>query len=594
MVGDVRDIINFLKKSMFVSPWYDSGTMNQARALEVLKTGANVFLTGEPGAGKTYVINQYIAWLEACGLHVAVTASTGIAATHIGGMTIHSWSGAGARDTLTQYDLDQIVGREATVKRVKKAHVLVIDEISMLDGKLLDMVDVICRTIRQRKDAFGGLQVIFVGDFFQLPPVTRQGDMMRYAFESRAWLESRPLVCYLTEQHRQEDELLLGLLSSIRRNEIEEDHYTLLNEQTDIAYEGVEPTKLYTHNADVDAVNATKLAALPGRAKTYTMVGRGSKPLLEVLVKNCLSPDTLTVKEDAMVMCTKNNFEAGYVNGTLARVVGFDNSTDAHPIIETLDGRRILMEPMSWDVIEDGKIRASIEQIPLRLAWAITVHKSQGMSLDAAEVDLSKAFVFGQGYVALSRVRSLSGLKVLGMHPNALQVDPKVVTRDRQFHMDSEYTEDTFVAMSDDNLLTLQTQFITSCGGKLPSADTVILPGKRAVKERAKKLSTYEETKSRWQAGETLRSIAKNREINIGTIAEHIEKLVADGNLVVADLERAIAELDVSGHAIKKICEAIAVHGSDKLKPLYEATDEQYGYDLIRLVRAYHRQAVAV
>ncbi|MCU0678233.1 MAG: AAA family ATPase, partial [Candidatus Pacebacteria bacterium] len=174
--------------------------MNQARALEILKTGANVFLTGEPGAGKTYVINQYIAWLEACGLSVAVTASTGIAATHIGGMTIHSWSGAGARDTLTQYDLDQIVSREATVKRVKKAKVLVIDEISMLDGKLLDMVDVICRTIRQRKDAFGGLQVIFVGDFFQLPPVTRQGDMMRYAFESRAWLEARPLVCYITEQ----------------------------------------------------------------------------------------------------------------------------------------------------------------------------------------------------------------------------------------------------------------------------------------------------------------------------------------------------------------------------------------------------------
>jgi ATP-dependent exoDNAse (exonuclease V) alpha subunit len=111
---------------------------------------------------------------------VAVTASTGIAATHIGGMTIHSWSGAGARDTLTQYDLDQIVSREATVKRVKRAQVLVIDEISMLDGKMLDMVDVICRTIRGRKDAYGGLQIIFVGDFFQLPPVTRQVDMIRF------------------------------------------------------------------------------------------------------------------------------------------------------------------------------------------------------------------------------------------------------------------------------------------------------------------------------------------------------------------------------------------------------------------------------
>ncbi|MBP9717337.1 MAG: AAA family ATPase [Candidatus Pacebacteria bacterium] len=562
--------------------------MNQARALDILKTGANVFLTGEPGAGKTYVINQYIAWLEACGLSVAVTASTGIAATHIGGMTIHSWSGAGARDTLTQYDLDQIVSREATVKRVKKAKVLVIDEISMLDGKLLDMVDVICRTIRQRKDAFGGLQVIFVGDFFQLPPVTRQGDMMRYAFESRAWLEARTLVCYLTEQHRQEDELLLSLLTSIRRNEIEEDHYTLLNEQTDIAYEGIEPTRLYTHNADVDAVNATKLAALPGRARTYTMSGRGSKTLLEVLVKNCLSPETLTLKEDAMVMCTKNNFEAGYVNGTLARVTAFD--AGGQPIIETTEGRKIVMETTTWDVIEDGKMRASIEQYPLRLAWAITVHKSQGMSLDAAEVDLSRAFVYGQGYVALSRVRSLGGLKILGMHPNALQVDPKVVNKDKQFRADSETAEDTFLTMPDEELQTLHTQFVTALGGKLPSPDTVIVAGKRAVKERVKKLSTYEETKLRWQDGKTLKAIAKEREIAIGTIIEHIDKLVEGGDLTADDLTRAVRELDGDGVGEAAIVKAIKEHGDEKLKPLYEATGEQYGYDLIRLVRALYRK----
>ncbi len=561
--------------------------MNQARALDILKTGANVFLTGEPGAGKTYVINQYIAWLEACDLSVAVTASTGIAATHIGGMTIHSWSGAGARDTLTQYDLDQIVGREATVKRVKKAQVLVIDEISMLDGKLLDMVDVICRTIRQRKDAFGGLQVIFVGDFFQLPPVTRQGDMMRYAFESRAWLEARPLVCYLTEQHRQEDELLLSLLSSIRRNEIDEDHYTLLNEQTDIAYEGIEPTRLYTHNADVDSVNAAKLASLSGRARTYSMAGRGSKPLLEVLVKNCLSPETLTLKEDAMVMCTKNNFEAGYVNGTLARVIAFD--AGGQPIIETTEGRKITVETTTWDVIEDGKVKASIEQYPLRLAWAITVHKSQGMSLDAAEVDLSRAFVYGQGYVALSRVRSLAGLKVLGMHPNALQVDPKVVNKDKQFRADSEHAEDTFVAMSNDELLTLQTQFVVGSGGKLPEKDVVIVAGKRAVKERVKKLSTLEETKSRWQDGKTIAAIAKERGIGISSIVEHLEKLVEAGDLTPHDLVRGIREFDPVGEAERAIVAAIHEHGGEKLRPLYEATGEQYDYALIRLVRALYR-----
>ena len=142
--------------------------MNQDRALEILKTGGNVFLTGEPGSGKTYVINKYIAYLEACKVKVAVTASTGSAATHIGGMTIHSWSGVGARDTLTRYDLDAIASNKKVLDKVKKAHVLIIDEISMLDGKMLDMVNIVCKTVRDSSEAFGGLQVVFVGDFFQL------------------------------------------------------------------------------------------------------------------------------------------------------------------------------------------------------------------------------------------------------------------------------------------------------------------------------------------------------------------------------------------------------------------------------------------
>src|SRR6056297_2413439 len=233
--------------------------MTQERALDILKTGANVFLTGEPGAGKTFVINQYINWLEAAGLHVAVTASTGIAATHIGGMTIHSWSGVGIKDHLSPQDLDAIAGKERIVKRVKETQVLVIDEISMLDGKILNSVNKILRTIRGSEEPFGGIQVVCIGDFFQLPPVTRQGDIMTYAFMSEAWLALKPLICYLSEQHRQADEIFLGLLGSIRKNQIEEDHYTLLDEQKEIGYENVEPTRLYTHNADVDAVNNQKL-----------------------------------------------------------------------------------------------------------------------------------------------------------------------------------------------------------------------------------------------------------------------------------------------------------------------------------------------
>ncbi len=558
--------------------------MQQSTALTILKTGANVFLTGEPGAGKTHVVNEYIAWLEACGVHVAVTASTGIAATHIGGMTIHAWSGIGARDTLTHHDLDQIIAREPVVKRVKKMKVLIIDEISMLDGKLLDMVNAVTKAARQSVDAFGGLQIIVVGDFFQLPPVTRQGDMMRYAFESRAWEDAQFLTCYLSEQHRQEDELFLGLLSSIRRNEIDEDHFTLLKEQTDIGYEGIEPTRLYTHNTDVDNVNASKLAELSGRKASYAMQGMGNKTLVEGLKKNCLSPQALELKVDAMVMCTKNNFEAGYVNGTLGRVVDFD-TLDGWPIIETAEGKTITMKPASWSVAEDGKVRAEVTQVPLRLAWAITVHKSQGMSLDAAEIDLSRAFVYGQGYVALSRVRSLQGLKMLGMNPTALNVDPKIVGMDEKFRRAASDAEAAFMAMDDEEIELMHSQFVTASGGKLV---TGLIEKKQQGYERVKKESTLVETARLLRKKKTPHEIAKVREVAESTVWGHLEKLLDEKSLTTDDLAHLTTGPDWEA-AKEPLLKALQELGDEKLKPIYEAAGEKFSYDLVRLARIVHR-----
>lgn len=556
--------------------------MTQETALTILKTGANVFLTGEPGAGKTYVINQYIAWAEAAGLNVAVTASTGIAATHIGGMTIHSWSGVGIKDSLSPYDLENITTKEKNVKRMKTAQVLVIDEISMLDGKVLDMVDKVLRVIRQKNEAFGGMQVIVVGDFFQLPPVTRQGDVMRYAFESYAWQGLKPLTCYITEQYRQDDEMLLSLLSSIRRNEIEEDHYTLLQEQTEIAFEHIEPTRLYTHNADVDAVNDAKLKELPGTAYTYRMDGVGRRPLVETLTKNCLSPQVLTLKEDAMVMCTKNNFEAGYVNGTLARVVRFQEGL---PVVELMDGTQITIKPVTWEVIEDKKVLASIEQLPLRLAWAITVHKSQGMSLDAAEVDLSKAFVYGQGYVALSRVRTLEGLKVNGMHPNALQVDPKIVQADKRFHADSEAAEDAFNEMDEKEIESMHERFVVAHGGKVPTGDVIARPSV----ERTKQESTYAQTHTLLKEGKTIQQIMRARNLTESTVWNHIEKLQEDGDLKSEEVSQ-LEPNDVDWETVRiTLDEIMGREGTVLLKPIFEGANEQFDYNLIRLARIQYR-----
>lgn len=545
-----------------------------------------MFLTGEPGAGKTYVINQYIAYLEACGVKVAVAASTGIAATHIGGMTIHAWSGIGARDQLNEYDLEQITTKEKIVKRVKKAQVLVIDEISMLDGKLVDMVNIVCKTIRQSSEPFGGIQTIFVGDFFQLPPVTRQGDMMRYAFESRGWEDARPLICYLTDQYRQEDEMLLSLLQSIRKNDVDDEHFTLLSEQTEIAYEGIEPTKLYTHNADVDSVNATKLGELGGSVTRFKMSGVGNKIMQQGLAKNCLSPELLELKEEAMVMCTKNNFEEGYVNGTLGRVVNFDGE-DGNPIIETTEGKQITIKPTSWSMAEDNKVLAEVTQVPLRLAWAITVHKSQGMSLDAAEIDLSRAFVYGQGYVALSRVRTLAGLKMLGMSPTALRVDPKIVSIDARFRDESGQAEDAFTEMEEDEIESMHKAFVKASGGEYVSGEIKVQEKKGY--ERVQKESTFALTKEALLEGNTVPQIAKKRKIGESTVWTHLEKLVVDQDLTDSDLVSLTSQYKNWSDEYEVLQAVMDEVGTEKLKPIFEATNEEYDYNQIRLARMVYR-----
>lgn len=555
--------------------------MTQSQTLEILKTGANVFLTGEPGAGKTYILNQYIDWLISCDISVAITASTGIAATHIGGTTIHSWSGIGARDVLDQYALDGIATNEKTVKRVKKANVLVIDEISMLDGRVLDMVETVCRTIKQKGEAFGGMQVILVGDFFQLPPIAGRGEMSRFAFESRAWDSGKFLTCYLTEQHRQEDELLLGLLNSIRKNDIDESHYTLLSEQTDIGFTDIEPTKLFTHNSDVDSMNLSRLRELTTEKAIFKMEAKGNKQHLVNLVKNCLSPEVLELRREAMVMCTKNNFDAGYVNGTLGRVIKFDHD-DGYPVIETSDGREIKMAPQSWSVMDDNKMLAEITQVPLRLAWAITVHKSQGMSLDAAEIDLRNAFTYGQGYVAISRVRSLTGMKVIGLNSQALLVDPRVVHKDEHFRSDSDDAEYAFTEMDDAEILTMQKNFIIASGGKWNEGE----PVKRVLNAEAlKKENTYEVTKELIFKNLNAQEIARERKMALSTIWGHVEKLVDEKQINHEHVEGLIPS-DISWETVyPNLSKAFTKHGTEKLKPIYEELNEECDYDLIRIGR---------
>jgi hypothetical protein len=489
--------------------------MTQSQALDILKTGANVFLTGEPGAGKSHTINEYVAYLRDRKIEPAITASTGIAATHIGGQTIHSWAGIGIRTFLSNRDLDSLATNEYLVKRVSKTKVLIIDEVSMLTPEVITMVEAVCREIKRNDEPFGGIQIIFVGDFFQLPPVSRgatsesdQGtffeeDPALFAYQSPAWTKANPLICYLHEQHRQDDDSFLQLLTAIRRNSFSGEHLHHIKKRK-ITRETApsDITKLFTHNANVDAVNQQMLEALPGTSRSYSMKTQGKTHLVQNLQKGCLSPDNLQLKIGAVVMFTKNNPKEGFANGTLGTVVAFDSTTH-YPVVKTRSGDRIIVEPMDWTLEDGGKIQARLTQFPLRLAWAITVHKSQGMSLDEAIIDLSQVFEYGQGYVALSRVKRLSGLHLLGWNDQTFLVHPQILAQDIVFQEGSEAASATFNEIDRKELDQLQHNFITACGGK-------IVKDKKAKKESTSGYfdeirKTHPNSNKRWDAEQDAR-----------------------------------------------------------------------------------------
>lgn len=410
--------------------------MTQTQTLAILDDGHSVFLTGPAGSGKTFVLNQFIKNARREGLSVAVTASTGLAATHLGGSTIHSWSGIGIADELHKKAAQDLT--KSRQDQILKADVLIIDEVSMLHDFRLDMVDQICRIVRQSEKPFGGLQVVLSGDFYQLPPVNRD-DSRHGGFisSSKAWEELDPVICYLEEQHRQDEDMLLDILTALRENDIRRKHAEALLSRKKVHTPFDAPvTELYTTNADVDAINSAKLNAMNGEVHEYEMTSTGRAGAIEALKKSCLAPEVLQLKKGAFVMFVKNSAEKKYVNGTLGEVIDFDEET-GYPIVKTKAGKEIVVTPDSWEMRDGEKKVAGLSQLPLRLAWAITIHKSQGMTLDAAHIDLSKAFVAGMGYVALSRVRSLDTLSLGGLNRTALMMHEEAHELDKQLRKQS-------------------------------------------------------------------------------------------------------------------------------------------------------------
>jgi len=571
--------------------------MTQHDALNILKMGKNVFITGPAGSGKTFVVNEYIKYLREHDVPLGITASTGIAATHLGGMTIHAWSGMGVKNSLSEYELAHLAEKSAAAKRVRDAKILIIDEVSMLHHFRLDTLNDIAKYVRKNNEPFGGLQIVLCGDFFQLPPVSRYGEPdTHFIYRSEAWRDGNFAICYLEENFRQNDDPMASILNEIRSGEVSEEVWERLkerrtdngerragevnsakvsnlgsgtpsqaprNKSNDLPLQGgaekrqtsqpvssvageadrgsetqvrnlseviepvIEPVRLYTHNVDVDSVNQRELAKVNEAEITYEMRSRGRKPLVEGLKKSCLAPEILKLKKGARVMCVKNNFDKGYVNGTLGVVIscgpGVDPVILAAPSREYPNGRRLTIELASWTIEDQGKILAEIEQYPLRLAWAITVHKSQGMSLDAVEVDLSKSFEPGMGYVALSRVRTLLGLSILGMNSHALKVHPEVLTYDRHLRDLSKKAEQRIETIHGQDIQNRHNEFLAKVAPL-----HVMKDGKRVKikKEKVPKESTISKTAKLLLQKKSLNEIAKARDMTTSTIINHLEELM--------------------------------------------------------------------
>lgn len=417
----------------------------QRRAYEAICEGKSIFLTGPGGTGKSYLLKLIYEKSVHIGKHIAITALTGCAALLIGrfAKTLHSWAGIGlARESPAA--LAAYIRRSGKVyRRWLGADVLVIDEVSMMTPELLEKLNEVAKIVRRSDKVMGGLQIVFVGDFYQLPPVNKDKEKeTTFVFESPLWKEIVQETIELKEIVRQEDPVFHKILEEARQGSMSDESLAILQKRTDRSWQGqqIKPTLLFTRRAEVDNINDRNLKALQGQRKIYkaettfapTQQTAGltdqSVPVkiaIEKMDRDGQYMPELILAEGAQVMLLANvDAEVGLMNGSRGVVTGFDVST-GDPIVQFKTGSPTIVHTHSWESEDiEGLYR---KQIPLRLAYAVTIHKSQGSTLDSALIDIgTSTFEYGQAYVALSRVKDLESLYVWDVEKDAFRAHPKV------------------------------------------------------------------------------------------------------------------------------------------------------------------------
>jgi hypothetical protein len=565
----------------------------QNTALNILKTGQNVFLTGSAGTGKTYILNEYILYLKSRKIHPTIVAPTGIAASHLSGQTIHSYFSLGIRDEIDESFIQSLLDKKYLQMRFSKLNVLIIDEISMVSPFIFNSMDTILKAFKRSDKPFGGIQVILSGDFFQLPPISRSKTDKRFAWQAPSWKELDLQTCYLEKKFRQNDDVLIAILDEIRSGKISSNTYDALNSRINITLgTAFKPTKLYTHNIDVDKINNDELDKLSSKPYNFFHTSQGAKSNIEKIFKSSMVQENMVLKKDAVVMFIKNNPEKGYINGTTGIVIDFSKDENL-PIVKLSNGYTVKVPLEDWSIENDkGSITAKVSQLPLKLAWAITIHKSQGMTLDSAQIDLSKTFEVGQGYVALSRIKNIEGLQLIGFNDTALMVDSLILSIDNRIKQASQKSINKLSSFSKEELENLTLSHVKSLGGITNTQE--IHKQKKDLKEKPKVIrelaDIHLKTKYLIQRCDTIEQLSIKRELGFDTIIKHLGILKqVDKDLDLEKYKPKSSTSDIINEAVKKIKaknnkDDFSENGIIKLKPIFEELDAQVSYDDIKIM----------
>ncbi|XP_031624405.1 ATP-dependent DNA helicase PIF1 [Contarinia nasturtii] len=419
---------------------------------EVLKAcinGKNVFFTGSAGTGKSFLLKKIISVLPPDG--TVATASTGVAACLIGGVTLHSFCGIGAGDAGLQRCID-LASRPAAAQAWRKCKRLIIDEISMVDGEYFEKIEAVARNIRKNDKPFGGIQLILCGDFLQLPPVikttyaSQQSQSKRFCFQTETWQKVISISYELKQVHRQKDPEFIRILNFIRVGHVNDDIAKRLiqTSKQKIEVNGILATQLCSHTNDSNLINESKLANLKTEQRVFEAQDSDSV-YTKQLDSQVMAPSRLTLKIGAQVMLLKNiNVSDGLVNGARGVVTGF--STDGGlPILKMKNNKQYTAKPEKWIIKTPAGMLITRKQIPVKLAWAFSIHKSQGLTLDCVEMSLSKVFEAGQAYVALSRAQSLDSIRILDFDMKQVWADPDVLRFYKMFRR--QLHDQTFIPL---------------------------------------------------------------------------------------------------------------------------------------------------